>query len=106
MAKKIMAKETMAKEDSTSNHSGYLQQMLKRIEGQIDHLKIEVKGVATLPMTSQLSGQDSVEELGHSLRAKIQRLQHELNLCESELMCNRVQASVSLQAQADNAESP
>ena len=85
------------------HYIGHLEQKLKRI-GQIEHLKIEVEGLETLPTTSQLSGQDSVEELGHSLRAEIQRLQHELDLCESELIRNKAQVSALRQTQLDTTE--
>lgn len=94
----------MVNEDSASIHIGYLEQKLKRIGQQIEHLKIEVEGLETLPTTSQLSGQDSVEELGHSLRAEIQRLQHELDLCESELIRNKAQVSALRQTQLDTTE--
>lgn len=94
----------MAKEVSASIHIGHLDQKLKRIGRQIDHLKTEVEGLETLPITSQLSSQDSVEELGYSLRAEMLRLQHELGLCESELMRNKAQVSALHQTQADNTE--
>ena len=82
----------MVNEDSASIHIGHLEQKLKRIGQQIEHLKTEVEGLETLPITSQLSSQDSVEELGYSLRAEMLRLQHELDLCESELIRNKAQS--------------
>ena len=94
----------MVNEDSAAIHIGHLEQKLKRIGQQIEHLKIEVEGLETLPTTSQLSGQDSVEELGHSLRAEIQRLQHELDLCESELIRNKAQVCALRQTQLDTTE--
>ena len=93
----------MAKEVSASIHIGHLSKA-QRIGRQIDHLKTEVEGLETLPITSQLSSQDSVEELGYSLRAEMLRLQHELDLCESELIRNKAQVSAPHQTQADNAE--
>jgi hypothetical protein len=44
-------------------------------------------------MACQLSGQNAAKELGYSLRAELLRLQHELNLCESELLRRKAQMS-------------
>ena len=83
----------MTEEDSASIHTGYLEQKLARIERQMDQLRSDVESVVISPMACQLSGQDAAKELGYSLRAELLRLQHELNLCESELLRRKAQMS-------------
>ena len=83
----------MTEEDSASIHTGYLEQKLARIERQMDQLRSDVESVATSPMACQLSVQNAAKELGYSLRAELLRLQHELNLCESELLRRKAQMS-------------
>ena len=83
----------MTEEDSASIHTGYLEQKLARIERQMDQLRSCVESVATSPTACQLSGQNAAKELGYSLRAELLRLQHELNLCESELLRRKAQMS-------------
>ena len=83
----------MTDEDSASIHTGYLEQKLARIERQMDQLRSDVESVATSPKACQLSGQNAAKELGYSLRAELLRLQHELNLCESELLRRKAQMS-------------
>ena len=83
----------MMEEHSASIHTGYLEQKLARIERQMDQLRSDVESVATSTVACQLSGQDAAKELGYSLRAELLRLQHELNLCESELLRRKAQMS-------------
>ena len=83
----------MTEEDSASIHTGYLEQKLARIERQMDQLRSDVESVATSSKACQLSGQNAAKELGYSLRAELLRLQHELNLCESELLRRKAQMS-------------
>ena len=83
----------MTEKDSALIQTGYLEQKLARIERQMDQLRSDVESVATSPLACQLSGQDAAKELGYSLRAELLRLQHELNLCESELLRRKAQIS-------------
>jgi len=82
----------MTKEESAAVLIGHLEQKLQRIEQQMDQLRIDVESLAASSMASQLSGPDAAKELGYSLRAELLRLQHELNLCESELLRSRAQS--------------
>ena len=83
----------MTEKDSALIHTGYLEQKLARIERQMDQLRSDVESVAISHMACQLSGQDAAKELGYSLRAELLRLQHELDLCESELLRRKAQMS-------------
>ena len=83
---------TLTKEESASVLIGHLEQKLQRIEQQMDQVRIDVERLATSSIASQLSGPDAAKELGYSLRAELLRLQHELNLCESELLLSRAQS--------------
>ena len=83
----------MTEKDSALIHTGYLEQKLARIARQMDQLRSDAESVATPLMACQLSGKDAAKELSYSLRAELLRLQHELDLCESELLRRKAQMS-------------
>ena len=70
-------------------HQGLLEQRLDSLRRHIENLSEEVASVEALKTTSPLPSARALGELGHSLRAEILRLQHELDACEAELRPSR-----------------
>jgi len=78
-------------------HQGLLEQRLDRLRRHIENLSEEVASVEALKTTSPLPSAGALGELGHSLRAEILRLQHELDACEAELWLSRDQLTENQQ---------
>lgn len=72
-------------------HQGLLQQRLDRLQRHIEQLSQELASVEAMNPASSPSSAGAVQELEHSLRAEMLRLQHELDSCESQLRLSRDQ---------------
>lgn len=77
---------------ATSLHIGRLEQQMAGLERQIRQLSDEIVSLASLPDASSFSGPRAIEELAHSLRAEILRLNSELDACEHDLNQHRAKA--------------
>ena len=78
--------------NTSNSHIGRLEQRLERLDIQIGQLSDEVESLAALSDVSSFAGPNSIEELGHSLRAEILRPKRELEKCQRELLPHRTLA--------------